>query len=293
MLLNDLVCLMRIMRLALGLLALTLPIGLQAQQTPALAIPHIEAEMKADGKLDEPFWQQAAILELPYEIDPGDNIPASVKTKAYMVDSGNSFRVAIEAFDPEPEKILAYLRNRDSAFGDDFAGFRVDTFDTEQRAYEFFLSARGVQMDLTYDESSKNEDDSWNAIWESGAQLTATGYTLEFEIPYSSISFKHVDGLQQWNIQFLRIRPRENRFVYANRPDDRKQQCDLCEQIKISGFAGADPGRNILVNPTLTWNYEQNRENPGDDFGGDGSVVEFGLDLSWSPTFSCRAWAAS
>ena len=269
---------------ALCLLALTSPVCLQAQQSKALAIPRIEGPMKADGRLDEPFWQQAAVTELPYEVSPGDNIPASVKTKAYMVDSGTSFRVAIEAFDPDPKKILAYLRNRDSAFQDDFAGFRVDTFDTQQRAYEFFLSARGVQMDLTYDESNKNEDDSWNAIWESGARLTETGYVLEFEIPFSSISFKHAEGPQQWNIQFLRIRPRENRFVYANTPDDRKQQCDLCEQIKISGFSHADPGRGILVNPTLTWNYEQNRENPGDAFGGDGNVVEFGLDLSWSPT---------
>lgn len=266
------------------LLALAISPGLQAQQAPALAIPRIEGAMQADGRLDEPFWQQAAVMDLPYEISPGNNIPASVKTKAYMVDSGTSFRVAIEAFDPEPEKILAYLRNRDSAFQDDFAGFRVDTFDTQQRAYEFFLSARGVQMDLTYDESGKNEDESWNAIWESGATLTGSGYILEFEIPYSSISFRHSEGAQQWNIQFLRIRPRENRFVYANNPDDPKQICDLCEQVKITGFAHADPGRNILINPTLTWNYIQERDTPGADWGGDGNVVEFGMDLSWSPT---------
>lgn len=266
------------------LLALAVSPGLQAQQMPAMAVPRIEAPMQVDGKLDEPFWQQAAVMELPYEISPGNNIPASVKTKAYMVDSGTSFRVGIEAFDPEPEKILAYLRNRDSAFQDDFAGFRVDTFDTQQRAYEFFLSARGVQMDLTYDESGKNEDESWNAIWESGATLTGNGYVLEFEIPYSSISFRHSEDAQQWNIQFLRIRPRENRFVYANSPDDPKQICDLCEQVKIKGFAHADPGRNILVNPTLTWNYIQERDAPDADWGGDGNVVEFGMDLSWSPT---------
>lgn len=278
---------MRLQHSVPWLFALYMPFGLQAQQTPQappLSVPRIEADMKADGKLDEPFWQQAAVMDLPYEVSPGDNIPASVKTKAYLVDSGTSFRVAIEAFDPEPEKILAYLRNRDSAFSDDFAGFRVDTFDTQQRAYEFFLSARGVQMDLTYDESGKNEDDSWNAIWESGATITTTGYILEFEIPFSSISFKHAEGPQQWNIQFLRIRPRENRFVYANSPDDPKQICDLCEQVKITGFANADPGRNILVNPTLTWNYTQDRDAPDAKWGGEGNVVEFGLDLSWSPT---------
>ena len=67
---------MRIPRTALCLIALCLPIGLQAQQATALVIPRIEAAMQADGKMDEPFWQQAAVQDLPYEIGPGDNIPA-------------------------------------------------------------------------------------------------------------------------------------------------------------------------------------------------------------------------
>lgn len=270
--------------LVLNALALAIPSALCAQSASPLTIPHITGEMKADGKLDEPFWQQAAVTELSFEIGPGENLPAAVKTKVYMVDSGKSLRVAFRAEDPDPKKIIAVLRDRDSAYQDDFVGLKLDTFDTQQRAFELFVSARGVQMDLTFDESNGNEDDSWDAIWDSGTQIDAQGYSVEFEIPYSSLKFKHNAGPQQWNVQFLRIRPRESRFVYSNFKDDRNNKCSLCQQPKIVGFEHADPGKNILVNPTLTIGNAQSRNGPNDDFSSTGTDINVGLDVSWSPT---------
>ena len=81
------------------------------------------------------------------------------------------------------------------------------------------------------------------------------------------------------SFRFLRIRPRESRFVYSNTKIDRNNKCDLCQQGKISGFAHADPGKNIIVNPTLTFGYDESRFDPAQDFGNDGTDIEFGLDL--------------
>ncbi|HWS39807.1 MAG TPA: DUF5916 domain-containing protein [Arenimonas sp.] len=264
-------------------LFLLFPFTIHAQSTEPLKIPQITAEMLADGKLDEPFWQQAAVTELIYETDPGENIPASVRTKVYIVDAGTSFRVAFEAFDPDPKKIINPLRDRDKAFNDDLVGFQLDTFDTNQRALWFFVSARGVQMDGTYDESRNNDDDSWDAIWDSGAQLTTQGYTVEFEIPYSSLKFKQTTTAQQWSIKFSRFRPRENNFRYGNVINDRNNNCNLCQQAKIIGFANVQAGRNLLVNPTFTSNYSEARTEPNQSFSSD-NTNEFGLDVTWSPT---------
>jgi hypothetical protein len=275
---------MKIPFLALNALALAIPAALHAQDKAPLATPRIEGAMKPDGVLDEPFWQQAAVTEIGYEIDPGENKPAFALTKVYVADSGKSLRIAFDAEDPDPSKILAILRDRDSAFQDDFVGIQLDTFDTQQRAYEFFVSAAGVQMDLTLDGSNGNEDESWDAIWESGAKLHDKGYTVEMEIPYSSLKFNHSASPQQWAIRFLRIRPRDSRFVYSNVTDDRNNKCDLCQFGKITGFQHADPGKNILVNPTLTFAYDESRPGPDQDFDSDGTDIEFGLDLSWSPT---------
>ena len=34
-----------------------------------------------DGRLDEPAWQRALLLDLPFETEPGENIPAPVRTE--------------------------------------------------------------------------------------------------------------------------------------------------------------------------------------------------------------------
>ena len=139
---STLISFMKKLPLALNLLAMAIPGMLAAQDSPALTIPRIEGAMKADGKLDEPFWQQAAVSGMPYEIGPGENTPAGAETTVYIVDSGKSLRVAFKAKDPDPSKIVAVLRDRDSAFKDDFLGIRIDTFNTQQRALQFFVSAR-------------------------------------------------------------------------------------------------------------------------------------------------------
>ena len=54
---------------------------------------------------------------------------------------------------------------------DDFVGVVLDTFNDQRRAFEFFTNPLGVQMDLTYDDVNGNEDDSWDAIWESAGVI--------------------------------------------------------------------------------------------------------------------------
>ena len=65
----------------------------QAQQAPQAAavvapdvsiaggrIPQLQGDINIDGKLDDAAWQGALVQEIAYEIQPGDNSPAPVKT---------------------------------------------------------------------------------------------------------------------------------------------------------------------------------------------------------------------
>jgi hypothetical protein len=85
--------------------------------------------------LDE--WKNATQVELAYEIEPGDNLHARVKTTAYMMEDGEQIYFAFKAEDPNPKEILAYLRDRDGIFQDDFLGLIIDTFNDERRGLSF------------------------------------------------------------------------------------------------------------------------------------------------------------
>ena len=87
----------------------------------------------------------------------------------------NNLYVAFRAHDPEPKQIRARLSDRDSAFQDDFVGVVLDTFNDQRRAFEFFVNPVGVQMDMTQNEMTGEEDDSWDAIWESAGRIDDEG----------------------------------------------------------------------------------------------------------------------
>ena len=123
-------------------------------------LPSTSSSIKIDGVMDDVAWRDAAQIILDVETSPGENIPARVQTTVYLVEDGENLYIGFKAQDPDPSAIRAYLRDRDSAYDDDFVGFVVDTYNDGRRAFEFFANPLGVQMDLTNDDVNVIESDS-------------------------------------------------------------------------------------------------------------------------------------
>ncbi len=254
------------------------------QAAEPTSVAHVDGKPTLDGKLDEPLWQQATKFDLPYETNPGENTPASVKTTVYLAENGSHLLVAFVAEDPDPTKIRAYLRDRDSAWNDDFVGLVLDTFDDQRRAYEIFANPLGAQMDLIKEEQSGNEDASWDGLWDVAGKINDKGYIVEFEIPFSTLRFQNTKGAQQWGIDALRFRPRDNRYRLSNNIRDRNDRCYSCGFAKFRGFAGAEAGKNLEIAPTLTMSVGQQRASTGAAFSSEGIKFDPGVDLKWGPT---------
>ncbi len=248
-------------------------------------IPRTDQSISIDGTMDEAAWQDATQIAIDTETRPGENIPAKVETIAYLIEDGSSLFIAFRAEDPDPSAIRAYLRDRDSAWNDDFVGIVVDTYGDERRAFEFFVNPLGVQMDLTNDDVNQNEDDSWDAIWDSAGQITADGYVVEIEIPLSQLRFPRVDGMQTWGIDLLRFYPRDHRYRFSNNPQDRNVNCYLCQLVKIQGLPDAEPSQDLEIVPTLTASQVDSTDDPGVVPLNSGDAdAEFGLNVRWGIT---------
>ena len=271
------------LRLLQSLILAVLAIG--TAWAEVVELPTVRSSFEIDGRLIEDAWQAGLQIELDVETNPGENIPARVRTVAYLLEDGENLYVAIQAFDPEPSKIRAYLRDRDSAYDDDFAGIAIDTFNDGRRAFEFFSNPLGIQMDLTNDDVNKREDDSWDAIWESGGQINDEGYVIEMRIPLSQLRFPVVDGKQTWAIDLVRMYPRDQRYRLSNNPGDRSINCYLCQLGKVTGLANVVPGRDLEIVPTLTASQVDSTDDPGVTplVSGDADV-EAGLNVSWGIT---------
>ena len=251
----------------------------------AARLPSTTEPIEIDGVLDEAAWKTATRIEIDTETNPGENIPARVATAAYLIEDGETLYVAFDARDPDPSAIRAYLRDRDSAWNDDFVGIVLDTFNDERRAFEFFSNPLGVQMDLTNDDVNENEDESWDAIWDSAGQINDNGYVVEMEIPLNQLRFPNIDGKQTWGIDLLRFYPRDKRYRFSNNRQDRSLNCYLCQFSKIEGLEGAKPGRDLEIVPTLTGSKTDSTDDPGilPLESGD-TNTEAGVSIRWGIT---------
>ena len=247
-------------------------------------VPHVQGSAVIDGVLDEALWRDALVIELTFEVQPRENVPAEVETFAYLAETGSHLLVAFEARDPDPERIRARLRDRDSAFDDDFVGIVLDTFNDQRRAFEFFVNPLGVQMDLTVDDVNGGEDDSWDALWESAGEINDRGYSVEMAIPYSQLRFQRADGMQTWGVDALRVYPREDRMLLTAYPRDRGRNCYLCQIGKVRGFADAEPGRGLEVVPSVTASRTDARDAALGRLAGGDADSEVGVNVRWAVT---------
>jgi hypothetical protein len=238
-----------------------------------------------DGRLEEAAWQNATRIEIDKETRPAENVEAKVKTTAYLLEDGEYLYVAFDARDPDPAAIRAYLRDRDSAWDDDFVGIVIDSYGDERRAFEFFANALGVQMDLTNDDINQNEDSSWDAIWDSVGRINETGYVVEMQIPLNQLRFPHVDGQKSWGIDLLRFYPREHRYRFSNNSLDRNVNCYLCQMQEIRGLEGVEPGRDLEIVPTLTASQSSTTDDPGvEPLQSGSSDADLGVSVRWGIT---------
>ncbi len=248
-------------------------------------VPRSQLPVRLDGVLDEAAWSQALRVAIDIETRPGENTPSKVRTTAYVLEDGENLYVAFDAEDPEPERIRAFLRDRDSAWTDDFVGIVLDSYGDAQRAFEFFVNPYGIQMDLTFDDIRDYEDSSWDGIWDAAGQVHDTGFVVEMQIPLDQLRFPKRSGPQSWRVDLLRFYPREHRYRLSNNALDRNRNCYLCQLSRLEGFENAEPGHALEIAPTLTTIRTETTDDPTvEPLGEANTDVEAGLSVRWGVT---------
>jgi hypothetical protein len=248
------------------------------------------SDIRIDGVLDEDAWKTAAVVPLPYEWAPGDNVPPPVETECLVTYDARNLYVAFRARDPKPADIRAHLMDRDDTdtlIQDDHVGVMIDTFNDERRAFQFRVNPLGVQADAIFSEQDGVEDFSWDMIWKAVGRITPDGYVVEVAFPLKQLRFQAGEGPQTWGFEAFRSWPRNVRHRISSQPRDRSKGCILCQEHKISGLEGLSQGRNVELDPTATFSRTDERAAPDDGAltAGDPSA-ELGLTGRWNFTSS-------
>ena len=179
-----------------------------------------------DGKLDEPLWQEAPIAGNFIINQPAFGEPSAQKTEVRLVYTNEAIYVGAMLYD-DPAKIRRQLTSRDQheMQDTDVFGIALDTYNDNQNAFAFIVTAANVQSDGRISPSNDGDTDfAWDAVWNSAVRITDNGWIAEIRIPYSAIRFAQ-KPLQTWGMNFYRFIRRTNENSYWNTVDP-----------KISGF---------------------------------------------------------
>ncbi|ABV87009.1 carbohydrate binding family 9 domain-containing protein [Shewanella pealeana] len=246
-------------------------------------IPTLEGAIQVDGEFNEPQWQQAATTNLQFETRPGENIAAPVQTEVKVYATESSLFLAFSAQDPNPEHIRANLSDRDSVWGDDLVGIKLDTFNDARLAYQFFVNAYGVQMDSIENELTGSESDAWDGIWYSAAKRTDTGYQVEIELPLRLLNFAPKSE-QKWGVEFIRFYPRNEEHRISSHQIDRDNNCQLCQLGVATGLANIQQGNDLQITPSFVVNRNSRRPHKENSDWDSENNIEPSLDVRWGIT---------
>ncbi len=265
-----------------------------------------------DGLLDDAVWGNAARITEFVQREPVDGAPASEDTDVYIAYDDTNLYLAFHAKYDNPEAMRANRVDRDRAgFGDDTISVYFDTFLDQQRAYVFSVNGYGVQGDSIVSGGRgggfsgggrggvPRGDRSWDALFLSGGQPVADGFTAEMAIPFKSLRYPARPGNapHTWGFQIVRqVRDKDETIVWS--PVSRDIAGFLPQMGVLDGMSGLSTSRNLEMQPTFTaFRYGTFDEAAGRVVDGDprpdlGANFKYGVtpnliaDFTLNPDFS-------
>ena len=253
-----------------------------------------------DGVIDS-AWKNCNCFANFTEYQPAENRRPPVATSGYLTYDANNLYVAFVCEDPEVSRLRASLTDRDKIFNDDWVCISIDPDNDQQKAYEFYVNARGIQADQLW-QANGNEDVSYDLVWQSEAKIFENYWSAEIRIPFESLRFPSREE-QEWSIHFTRHFPRENDYRFSWMPISANNNSFMGQAGKIQftmpqvqtdgrtlevlpfAIGTQQSYRNIKSDGTEKWQNEplETRAGFGIKYGFSSNLT---LDVTYNPDFS-------
>lgn len=149
--------------------------------------------MQIDGELTESAWAKAPVVTGFVQRVPNEGAPATHQTEVRVAFDATAIYVAVNALDPDPDRIVGILTRRDGESPSDWVAIHLDSFYDRRSAYEFGVNAAGVKYDR-YWFNDTSSDRGWDAVWDVAVSRHAGGWRAEFRIPFSQLRFRPADS---------------------------------------------------------------------------------------------------
>jgi len=226
--------------------------------------------VKVDGLMQESDWQKAEILTNFRQNEPFFDAKTTFQTEVRLLYDDAALYVLAIMHDTNTDSLLLQLGNRDATLNADAFGIKFDTYNKQNDAYVFEVSASGVQTDY------RDNDSKFNAVWESAVSINKDNWVVEMRIPFSAIRFPN-NQKQVWRLQLYRNlrRKREwTQWALENRTSTNKK----AYWGELHGIENINPPTRLSLSPYVTLHGEQYPYNL-DNHSNFSQKISGGIDL--------------
>lgn len=253
-----------------------------------LGVASLSVAPTIDGEIGDAEWLGAAVADQNFiQIEPAYGEPSPFRTVVRVAQTATALYVAFEALDPEIDRLAAAITQRDAistreanSFGivqDDVVAVLIDPFGDGRTAYIFRTNVLGTQEDGRIADNGRAVDLQWDGVWRSAAMRRDDRWTIEFEIPFSTLVY--AGGMDRsWKANFVRTLPRRLETSVWSGPSE--------SVFRVSGFGdltGIDtPTQSANVWQFIPYSIATLEEAKGARF-------EFGGDIRWRPSSNLGA----
>lgn len=245
-----------------------------------------QTKPKIDGKLDDDCWQKTGTWDGDFiQQQPHQAAPPSQETEIKILYDDKYLYFGFICHDNEPEKMDPILGRRDQMNGD-VTGIAIDSYNDNQTAFEFNLTAAGQKIDLMH-LGEYGWDFEWNAVWDGKTTIGDSAWYAEMRIPFTQIRFsnedEHVWGMHIW--RWINRLQEESEWKLI--PVDAPAMVYIFGELR--GIKDIPYKRNFEVMPYVKGKYisqSENNENFGAGIDGKmGVTSDFTLDYTINPDF--------
>ncbi len=219
--------------LVIPIFLLQLTSNIFAQEIPS--VRPVSTSPVIDGVLDDAAWETASVFKNFKTIKPDYGKEPSQETLAYLTYDAENLYFAVRCFETEPDKIKTSVCSRDNMFQDDHVVLMLDTFNTMQEAYGFFVNPAGIQGDAMIN-ADGNGDATFDMVWYSKGTVDDKGYTVECRVPLQSIRFPGKETIIIRISFFRQIIRTSEMFSFPPMYADEGSLLKQSQQIEVAGW---------------------------------------------------------
>ena len=228
---------------------------------------------KIDGVLNDDIWKSISGVSDFKMFEPGNEglISQEYQTIIKMAYDDNAVYIAAYMFDPNANKILRQLSQRDDVFVQaDLFYIALNTLNDGINETRFYVTSAGTIGDS---KSSQNEEDfNYNVVFDCKTSIDNKGWYAEYKIPYNALRFPEIE-IQDWSVNFYRELKNKNETHSWNFIDNKKGNEKLYNGL-IRGIKDINPPVRLTFYPFaqgVVTNLDSNSE----------TNVTAGLDLKY------------